>query len=455
VNPGPATEEYANADNSSSTSAQPPVTNAKRRQTLKTGSVHDHYEIGETLGKGTFAVVKAARNRATGERVAIKIIDKSNPAYDSDALCKEIAVMELVEHRNCIMLHEVFDDATTICLVMDLVTGGELFDRIIAKGFYSEKDAAEVTREVLQAVAYLHGRGICHRDLKPENLLYLSNAEGTREYRQIKVADFGLARVRTPNNPMRTMCGTPGYVAPEVLDPRITEPEGYGPLVDIWSIGVILYIMLCGFPPFYSDNTLTLFRQIRRGDFSFPSPYWDRISASAKDLLCQMLVVDPRRRLTADQCLQHPWIVNASVQENRALGSHHRAFLLIRRLPLFEQMDPLCLSEVTSKLLRLVARPGQYVIRSGDEGRCMFFIGSTPQMTVGSGMHLGEELARGIVRSKCLSVLVNGSELTRLGTGDYFGEVALLARPDHRRTADVVNLYHTFDDINDIMFNNN
>lgn len=401
---------------------------------------HDKYEIGETLGKGSFAVVKEARHRQSGERFAIKMIDRNNPGFDGEALKKEIRIMQLINHPNCIRLHEVYHDTGMICLVLDLVTGGELFDRIIARGYYSEKDAAEVSRDVLQAVAYLHGLGIVHRDLKPENLLYMSNDEGSREYNQIKVADFGLAKCKSPDSLMRTMCGTPGYVAPEVLDPRLAGVYGYGPQVDIWSIGVVVYIMLCGFPPFYSENTVTLFRQIRRGDYAFPSPYWDNISAAAKDLVCKMLVVDPAKRLTAEQCLEHEWITKASLQVDRALGSQHKAFLLIRRLPLFEQVDPECLSEVTARLQRITAKPGSYIIHSGEEGKCMYFVGSTPQQTIGSGVALGEDLARGIQRSKCLSVIVDGHEVTRLGTGDYFGEVALVSRSDHRRTADVITL---------------
>ena len=373
----------------------------------------------------------------TGRRYAVKMIDTTNRAFEMSALRKEIDTMQRIDHINCIHLHGVFEEDKYICLVLDLVTGGELFDRIIARGHYSEKDAAEVSREVLLAVAHMHARGIVHRDLKPENLLYISNDENTPEYKHIKVADFGLARHQGPTNPMRTTCGTPGYVAPEVLDPRLWGPSGYGPAIDVWSIGVVLYILLCGFPPFYSENTSTLFRQIRRGDYSFPSPYWDCISDSAKDLVRRMLVVDPSKRLTAEQCLQHRWIVNASLQEDKALGAQHRAFLLIRRLPLFEQVDPSCLAEVTKRLKRVTVKAHEFVIRSGEEGTCMYFVGANPNHTIGSSVYLAEDLARGIQISKCLSVLVDGKEVTQLGTGDYFGEVALMSRSDHKRTADV------------------
>jgi len=172
-----------------------------------------------------------AQENSTGKRYAVKMIKRENPAFDIEALRKEIDTMQRINHPNCIRLHHVFEEDEYICLVLDLVTGGELFDRMIARGHYSEKDAAEVTKEILLAVAYLHEQGIVHRDLKPENLLYMSNDENSREYNDIKVADFGLARWQAPGSAMQTMCGTPGYVSPEVLDPRLSGPEGYGPKI--------------------------------------------------------------------------------------------------------------------------------------------------------------------------------------------------------------------------------
>lgn len=338
--------------------------------------------VGKALGKGSFAVVKEAMDKRTGERFAVKIIDRQNPSFDGEALKKEIRIMQRIRHPNCIRLHGVYSDSQQIFLVLDLVTGGELFDRIIARGSYSEKDAAEVTREVLLAVAYLHHLGIIHRDLKPENLLYMSGDEGAADYNQIKIADFGLAKCLTPTATVRTMCGTPGYVAPEVLDSTLAGPTGYGSQVDIWSIGVVVYIMLCGFPPFYSNNTPTLFRQIRNGDYGFPSPYWDNISEAAKSLVRSMLVVDPTRRLTAQQCLEHVWITRATDQASSSLGALHKSFLLIRRLPLFQQVDPICLKEVTQRLKQLPVIPGQYVIQSGEEGTCMYFVGATDRKSV-------------------------------------------------------------------------
>jgi len=179
------------------------------------------------------------------------------------------------------------------------VTGGELFDRIVAKGHFSEPASADLVYKILDATQYLHSVGIVHRDLKPENLL-LSDPSDQAE---VKVADFGLAKILgAEGQMMATTCGTPGYVAPEVL-----KNKGYDKQVDVWSIGVILYILLCGFPPFYEENTALLFEQIMRGQYDFPEPYWDPISAQAKDLVQHMLVVDPKKRYTTQQCMAHSW----------------------------------------------------------------------------------------------------------------------------------------------------
>merc|ERR1719222_1191188 len=185
-------------------------------------------------------------------------------------------------------------------LVMELVTGGELFDRIVSRGNYTEKDAASLMATLCDALNYLHGKHIVHRDLKPENLLYSSPADDAI----IKVADFGLARVVSGKDMMKTACGTPGYVAPEIL-----KNQGYDSgAVDVWSAGVILYILLCGFPPFYEEELPALFDQILHARFDFPSPWWDNISKEAKDLVKAMLVIDPAARLTAAQVMEHPFV---------------------------------------------------------------------------------------------------------------------------------------------------
>lgn len=195
-------------------------------------------------------------------------------------------------------LIEIFDEENNIYLVLELLGGGELFDRIVEKESYSEKEASDTIRPIVDAIRYCHSLGIVHRDLKPENLLY----ESEDEQAVIKITDFGLARF-VVHELATTACGTPNYVAPEII-----QGQGYGKEVDYWSIGVIIYIMLCGFPPFYDENNQTLFQLIKQGTFEFPSPYWDDISELAKDLICKLLRVNPAERLDADGIMAHPWV---------------------------------------------------------------------------------------------------------------------------------------------------
>nr|XP_027226254.1 calcium/calmodulin-dependent protein kinase type 1-like isoform X1 [Penaeus vannamei] len=239
--------------------------------------------------------------------VAIKIIDKKALKGKEDSLENEIKVLRRLTHPNIVQLLETFEDKHKVYLVMELVTGGELFDRIVEKGSYTEKDASHLIRQVLEAVDYMHDQGVVHRDLKPENLLYYSQDEDSK----IMISDFGLSKMED-SGIMATACGTPGYVAPEVL-----AQKPYGKAVDVWSIGVIAYILLCGYPPFYDENDANLFAQILKGEFEFDSPYWDEISDSAKDFIRQLMCVDVEKRYTCKQSLGHPWISgNAASDKN-------------------------------------------------------------------------------------------------------------------------------------------
>jgi len=189
-------------------------------------------------------------------------------------------------------------------LVMELVTGGELFDRIVEKGSYTEKMAADTIFTLCDALDCLHQKKIVHRDLKPENILY----SDTTDKAVIKVADFGLARMVSDNDIMKTACGTPGYVAPEILNNKGYDSSA----VDLWSTGVILYILLCGFPPFYEEELPALFDSILNARYDFPSPWWDKVSDGAKSCVKQLLELDPTKRLTAEQVKDHEWIKTAS-----------------------------------------------------------------------------------------------------------------------------------------------
>lgn len=277
----------------------------------KNHNIEDYYLFGENIGSGTFSVVRRGKNKKTGEIVAIKIIDKKAVGDKTEMIQTEIDILRRVRHPYIIGMKEMFETPTTIYLVMEMVTGGELFDKIVERGAYSEKDASKLIREILDAVDYLHQNKVVHRDLKPENLLY-SNDDVDAD---IKIADFGLSKILGSEVLLKTACGTPGYVAPEVL-----KCEGYDQSADLWSVGVIMYILLCGFPPFYDDNTAVLFEQIMEGKYEFPSPYWDTVSESAKDLVKHLLDVTPHNRYTATKALSHPWIAGNTAHTTKMEG---------------------------------------------------------------------------------------------------------------------------------------
>jgi len=273
----------------------------RRRLVEKTsdGKVEEKYEIGRELGRGTFSIVKEGIQRSTGKRFALKTIDKKFvDNEDLVLLSREIDIMKNVTHRNVLCLQEIYETDLQLCLVMELVTGGELFYKIIDRGSYNEKDAAEVVRQLVSGVKYLHEMGICHRDLKPENLL--TDEEGLT----IKIADFGLSKIFKHGAPLKTSCGTPEYAAPEVL----TGTEEYDKSVDLWSVGVITYVLLCGYPPFYGKEQPMLFEKIINARYDFPEPEWSNISINAKDFIKNLLVLNPKKRLTAEQALIHPFL---------------------------------------------------------------------------------------------------------------------------------------------------
>jgi len=262
--------------------------------------LNQKYEVKKELGRGAFSVVKLAINKKTKEKVAIKVIDRSNVGKDYEKnLLMEMEILQRVHHPNIIQLHEMIEEDNKIYFAMELVTGGELFDRIVEKGSYTEEDAKVLVRKIVSAIEYLHDMNIAHRDLKPENLLVKSIADDT----EVKIADFGLSKIIDEQKMMQTACGTPGYVAPEVLN-----AEGYDKEVDMWSIGVITYILLCGFPPFYAETVPEVFEQILKAEYDYPEEYWGEISAEGKDFINHLLVVDPKDRLTAKQALEHKWL---------------------------------------------------------------------------------------------------------------------------------------------------
>jgi len=273
----------------------------------------ENYELKEELGKGAFSVVKRCVQRHTGLEFAAKIINtKKLSARDFQKLEREARICRKMQHPNIVRLHDNIQEESFHFLVFDLVTGGELFEDIVAREFYSEADASHCIQQILESVNHCHSNGVVHRDLKPENLLLASKSKGAA----VKLADFGLAiEVQGDQQAWFGFAGTPGYLSPEVL-----KKEPYGKPVDIWACGVILYIILVGYPPFWDEDQQKLYAQIRAGAYDFPSPEWDTVTPEAKNLINQMLTVNPAKRIRAEEALKHPWIC----QRERVASVFHR-----------------------------------------------------------------------------------------------------------------------------------
>uniref|UniRef100_UPI00358E7833 calcium/calmodulin-dependent protein kinase type II delta chain isoform X4 n=1 Tax=Myxine glutinosa TaxID=7769 RepID=UPI00358E7833 len=265
----------------------------------------DEYQLYEELGKGAFSVVRRCVKVSTGQEFAAKIINtKKLSARDHQKLEREARICRLLKHPNIVRLHESIAEESFHYLVFDLVTGGELFEDIVAREYYSEADASHCIQQILESVHHCHQYGIVHRDLKPENLLLASKTKGAA----VKLADFGLAiEVQGDQQAWFGFAGTPGYLSPEVL-----RKDPYGKPVDMWACGVILYILLVGYPPFWDEDQHKLYQQIKAGAYDFPSPEWDTVTAEAKNLINQMLTINPAKRINATEALKHPWICQRS-----------------------------------------------------------------------------------------------------------------------------------------------
>ncbi|MBN3302969.1 KCC4 kinase, partial [Amia calva] len=315
--------------------------------------IEDFYTMGAELGRGATSVVFRCEEKQTQKPYAAKILKKT---IDKKIVRTEIGVLLRLSHPNIIRLKDIFETEVEIALILELVTGGELFDRIVERGYYSERDAAHVIKQILEAVAYLHENGVVHRDLKPENLLYADLSLDA----PLKIADFGLSKIVDEQVTMKTVCGTPGYCAPEIL-----RGNAYGPEVDMWSVGVILYILarssrsttsqrcsiglrsgdcggqfstvnslscsrnqyrslcfcfvfllrLCGFEPFFDPRgDQYMYSRILNCDYEFVSPWWDEVSLNAKDLVSKLIVQDAQKRLSVQQALQHPWVLGKAAR---------------------------------------------------------------------------------------------------------------------------------------------
>lgn len=278
------------------------------------------YRLKGVLGTGAFSTVRAGFHRSnTDISYAVKCINRKKLSEEDEAaLLDEVAILKEMEHSHIIRLYDFFTEPATYYLVMERMRGGELFDRIVAKAYYNEKEARDTCKIVLEAVGYCHKNHVAHRDLKPENLLLLSEDDDSA----VKIADFGFAKKVYEHNSLKTQCGTPGYVAPEIL-----EGTPYDERADMWSVGVILYILLGGYPPFIESTQRDLFRKIRKGDYEFHEEYWGTVSTEAKELISSLLTVKCEDRLTASDAMENSWILGDDTKlANRDLGVNLEKF---------------------------------------------------------------------------------------------------------------------------------
>ncbi|CAN6322974.1 unnamed protein product [Urochloa humidicola] len=386
--------------------------------------VTDKYHLGRELGRGEFGVTRLATDRATRERLACKSIPKRRlrTAVDVADVRREVAIMaSLPDHPALVRLRAAYEDAEAVHLVMELCDGGELFDRIVARGRYTERAAAAAARTVAEVVRACHAHGVMHRDLKPENFLYAGKSEDA----QLKAIDFGLSVFFRPGERFTEIVGSPYYMAPEVLR------RNYGPEVDIWSAGVILYILLCGVPPFWAETEQGVARAILRGSLDLQREPWPRISEGAKSLVRQMLQMDPKKRPTAQQVLEHPWVQNARKAPNVPLGDVVRA-----RLQQFSAMNKL-----KKKAMRVIAE--HLSVEEVEVIRDMFALMDTDR----DGRVTLQELKAGLkkVGSKLaepeMELLMEAADVNGNGYLDYGEFVAItihlqrLSNDAHLRTA--------------------
>ncbi|CAD5187142.1 unnamed protein product [Musa acuminata subsp. malaccensis] len=295
----------------------------------KTENLKEIYSLGRKLGQGQFGTTYLCVEKATGKEYACKSILKWKLTTEEDVedVRREIQIMHhLSGHPNVISIKEAYEDAVAVHVVMELCAGGELFDRIIQKGHYTERKAAELARVIVGVVEACHSMGVMHRDLKPENFLFVNQMEDA----PLKTIDFGLSIFFKPGEIFTDVVGSPYYVAPEVLK------KMYGPAADVWSAGVIIYILLSGVPPFWAETEQGIFEEVLHGSLDFQSDPWPSISESAKELVRKMLFRDPRRRLTAHQVLCHPWVQIDGVAPDKPLDS-----AVLSRLKQFSAMNKL------------------------------------------------------------------------------------------------------------------
>ncbi|KAL4567652.1 hypothetical protein LXL04_023241 [Taraxacum kok-saghyz] len=301
-------------------------------------NISQKYNLGRELGRGEFGTTYLCTDLETGERFACKSIlkKKLRTSIDVEDVRREVEIMKhLPKHDNIVTLKDSYEDENAVHIVMELCEGGELFDRIVARGHYTERAAAAIMKTIVEVVQICHTHGVMHRDLKPENFLFANK----KETAALKTIDFGLSIFFKPGEVFKEIVGSPWYMAPEVLK------RNYGPEIDVWSAGVILYILLCGVPPFWAETEQGVAQAIIKSVYDFKRDPWPKVSDNAKDLVKKMLDPDPKSRFTAQQVLEHPWLLNAKTAPNVSLGEVVRA-----RLKQFSVMNKL-----KKRALRVIA----------------------------------------------------------------------------------------------------
>lgn len=290
------------------------------------------YNLGEELGRGRFSVVKGALHLKERSKYAVKVVENKSLGDEEnlEALETEIAILRKLDHPHIVALKEVVVTRLDTFIVMELLSGGELFNRIVEQGRFNEKSAAALFAQILLSMEYLHSLNIVHRDVKPENILYVK--EGSSE---IKLIDFGYAGVWEASKQLTGLCGTPDYVAPEVLTWYEDDENGtpYGKGSDLWSLGVLLYVILSGCSPFSADEEEAILQLVNEGKYEFHESEWSEVSAPAKDLISKLLVVDPEQRLTMEGMLEHGWLKEAVAEGRASIMDKTKARLSTDALP--------------------------------------------------------------------------------------------------------------------------
>jgi len=389
------------------------------------GELHAFYEFyGKSLGEGAFGSVRSARCLQSGVERAVKSVTIKAVKNVAD-FEREVAVAKSLDHPNIARLHEVFRDGRQIHLVMELCTGGELFDRVLGSEGLGEPLAATYAQQILEAICYLHARQLVHRDVKPENFLLQNAAPGA----MLKMIDFGLARTFHPGCSMSTRVGTAYYVAPQVLR------GDYDEKCDVWSAGIILYILLCGYPPFSADSDEAIFRQIRAGTFDFPSPDWDGVSAEARAFVRELLTKEAKRRPSAERALAGPWL--QATAASKSMPPNTDFVTSLRNFQAFGTLKKVALTAVAQQLPDDAVETPRSLFRSLDRN--------------GDGMLSPQEIREGMQRSglevpPALESILRGVDSDGSGQLDYSEflaatmDEAVCTKPDLCRAA-----FRTFD----------